>query len=135
MVYMPVPEDPQIVVAGLIDAHVRQLGGTHSAEDYVANGTVGRFTAVAGATVEARALAKFERAFLGDRRTVAVGGVAQCFGFGCATSSSGETFAAAVPLDTDRHDVAAQALPLIQKAREWAQAHAERCRAQRYTGD
>jgi hypothetical protein len=48
------------------------------------------------------------------------------------TSSSSET-SAAVPLGPDRPDAGAQALPLIQTAREWG--HPERCRAQRYTGD
>ncbi|MER6632250.1 hypothetical protein ABT301_29220 [Streptomyces sp. NPDC000987] len=135
MVYTPAPPDPTDVVTDLIDAHVRQLGGQYSSEHYRLAEVVGRYTTVGGATVETKALAKFERNVLGDRqRTVAVGAAAQCMGHGCADPSSGESFVEPVPLDTNRHDVATAVLPHIQTAREWAQAHAERCRAQRYAG-
>jgi hypothetical protein len=135
MVYRPTPPAPADVVAELIQAHKRQLGGQYSSEHYTSAEVVGEFTTVGAATVETKVQTKFVREVLGDRqRTVAVGAVSKCHGHGCANPSDGESFISPVPLDTDRHDVASTVLPLVQAAREWAQLHAERCRAQPYTG-
>jgi hypothetical protein len=135
MVYTPAPPTLADVVAETLDAHSRQLGGRYSSEHYTQTEIVGRFTTVGEATVETQLLVKFERELLGERRrSVSVGAAAQCRGFGCTEPRSDKAFAAAVPLDTDRHDVAIAVTPLVQAAREWAQSHAERCRAQTYTG-
>lgn len=135
MIYRPTPKDTLDVIVELINDHVRNLGARFPTEHYTAHDTVGQFTNLAGATVEVRALAKFDRERFDDRkRSVAVGAAARCHGYGCAGPNSGDLFADAVPLDTNRWDAAAKAEPHLQKAREWAQAHAEKCRAQQYTG-
>ncbi|MET7809807.1 hypothetical protein ABZT26_02970 [Streptomyces sp. NPDC005395] len=135
MSYQPTPPSPQDAVVGLIDGHQRNLGARFHSEHQTSGDTVGRFTNVAGATVEVVALAKFSRDINGDRqRSVAVGAAAKCFGFGCATPDSGESFTGPVPLDDNKWDTAAGVMPLLKTAAEWAQAHAEKCRAQPYTG-
>lgn len=108
--------------------------------------TVGQFTAAAGATVEVQAIVQFgkEHPIRNGRpiysepkhRVIQFGASATCHGYGCATPTHKEPLTAAVPLDSDEttDDIATGAEPAVQKAREWAQAHAEKCRAQAYNG-
>ncbi|MFF5019094.1 hypothetical protein [Streptomyces sp. NPDC001165] len=129
-----VPPPATDVITDLIDEHVRQLGGRFHSEYYQTHEPVGRHTTLGGATVETRVLARFQRHHSGERqRLVTVGAEARCLGHGCTEPSSGETLTDPVPLDTNRHEVAESALPHIETATRWAQAHAERCRAQTYT--
>ncbi|MEU6990351.1 hypothetical protein ABZ953_06770 [Streptomyces sp. NPDC046465] len=65
---------------------------------------------------------------------VRVGAVAKCHGHGCVSPDFEKQHDAHFLLDDDADVTAAAVLPMVQAAREWAQAHAEKCRAQPYTG-
>ncbi|MFI7096723.1 hypothetical protein [Streptomyces lydicus] len=108
--------------------------------------TVGQFTTAAGATVEVRAIVQFGKEYptrngrplYGEpkHRVIQFGASATCHGYGCADPTHEVPLTDAVPLDSDKtaEELAEGAKPAVQKAREWAQAHAEKCRAQAYGG-
>lgn len=122
--------DPARLVAELI-RDARNWATSHFTSDE----TVGRFTTVGGATVEVRALAKIAtKRYPSTDRTVQVGAVASCSGHGCTNPLHEPPLTDAVPLDDDADKSAEAVTPLVQAAREWAQKHAEKCRAQAYTG-
>lgn len=125
----------------------RKSSGTRYYSEYGTDRlTVGQFTAVGGATVEVRAIVQFgkEHPIRNGRpsysepkyQVIQFGASATCHGYGCADPTHEEPLTAAVPLDSDKHaeELAEGAEPAVQKAREWAQAHAEKCRAQAYNG-
>ncbi|WP_282790886.1 hypothetical protein [Streptomyces sp. CC224B] len=65
---------------------------------------------------------------------VRVGAVAKCHGHGCVSPDFHDQHDGHFLLGDDADVTAEAAVPLVQAAREWAQAHAEKCRAQPYTG-
>lgn len=133
------PTAPNLVEAIVehIRYHQKNLGARYHSEHYTERETAGQMTAAAGATVEVMALVKFEKKISygqDDQRSVQVGATAKCHGWGCADPRSEESFAEAAPLDVNGYDIAKAAEPHVQAAREWAQAHAEKCRSQPYSG-
>ncbi|GES27893.1 hypothetical protein AB0G60_02775 [Streptomyces angustmyceticus] len=131
-------------VAESISYHRGATGSRYYSEYGTDRLTVGQFTAAAGATVEVRAIVQYgkERPSRNGRtvygepeyRVIQFGASVTCHGYGCADSTHEEPLAAAVPLDSEKYaeELAEGAEPAVQKAREWAQAHAEKCRAQAY---
>lgn len=123
----------------------RKASGTRYYSEYGTDRlTVGQFTAAAGATVEVQAIVQFgkERPSRNGRplysepeyRVIQFGASVTCHGYGCADPTHEEPLSATVPLDSEKYaeGLAEGAEPAVQKAREWAQAHAEKCRAQAY---
>ncbi|GGW98866.1 hypothetical protein [Streptomyces chartreusis] len=134
MPYTQTAPDPAEAMAELIREHRKQLGGRYSTEFYTSHEVVGRFSNQAGATVEVRGLVKFEqKRYPSNDRIVSAGASAMCNGYGCVDPKHEEPFAEPVALDDNADETSDAAMPLVQKAREWAQAHAETCRAQAYT--
>ncbi|MWA08789.1 hypothetical protein [Streptomyces sp. BA2] len=137
MPYTPIAPNLVEAIVGHIRYHQKNLGARYHSEDYTEHETAGEMTTVGGATVEVMALVKFDKKYSYGQdaeRSVQVGATAKCHGWGCADPRSEESFGEAAPLDANGYDIAATAEPLVQAAREWAQAHAEKCRAQPYTG-
>jgi len=125
----------------------RKSSGNLYHSDYATDRlTVGQFTAAGGATVEVQAIVRFGkehptrngRPLYGEpkHRVIQFGASATCHGYGCADPTHEVSLTDVVPLDSDKCDeeLAEGAEPAVQKAREWAQAHAEKCRAQAYNG-
>ncbi|MGK5628428.1 hypothetical protein [Streptomyces sp. URMC 123] len=102
--------------------------------------TVGRFSAVAGAVVEAELHIRFGKRFGRGERwdaeeyTVQFAALAQCTGHGCIDSKHEVPATDVFLLYADADETAPHALPLVTAARAWAQKHAETCRALPYTG-
>ncbi|EPH46870.1 hypothetical protein ABT390_33990 [Streptomyces aurantiacus] len=136
MPYIKIAPDATDLVAELIREHHRARGGRYTIDHYTSPATVGRFATEGGATVEVRALTRFGlKRYPSREGIVQVGASALCHGHGCVDPQREELFAEAVSFDDGvTEEIAAAVLPLVQAAREWAQAHAEKCRAQPYTG-
>lgn len=102
----------------------------------------GRYVAVGGARVEVHATAHHSEEFIfvhgqapTNEHRVEVGAVAKCHGDGCIDPEFEQTVNNYWLLMTEDADKpAARVMEPVQAAREWAQAHAETCRAQPYTG-
>lgn len=101
----------------------------------------GRFTTAGGALVTVDALAAFsQRAIWGSvdhpdgyEHRINVSAEAKCHGNGCTDPELRRDDTGYFLLDADADVTAEAVLPYVHKAREWAQAHAEKCRAQAYT--
>lgn len=101
----------------------------------------GRFTTLGDALVTVEALVTLNptRILSGPdygswEQRLEVGAVAKCHGHGCADPEFRMDISSYFLLSEDADKTAEYALPYVQKAREWAQAHAEKCRAQAYNG-
>jgi hypothetical protein len=135
---MPYINTAPDLTEGIVESiryHQNNLGARYHSGYGTDRRTAGQLTTVGGATVEVTALVKFEKKVRygqEDEHRVQVGASAKCYGWGCADPSSEESFGEALPLDANFYDTAATAEPHVQAAREWAQKHAEKCRAQDY---
>lgn len=108
----------------------RRSRGNH----YTSHVVAGRFTTLGGAVVEVRALLRFgTEQYPGKARVVEGGASAKCLGHGCFDPGH-EQFIGAFLLDDDADKTTEATLPLVQAASEWAQKHAETCRAMPYDG-
>ncbi|MET9550563.1 hypothetical protein ABZY36_35460 [Streptomyces sp. NPDC006627] len=137
MPYINTAPSLEEAVIDSIKEHRRNVGRRFYSEHGTDRVTAGQLTNVGGATVEVLALVKFAKKVRygqDDERTVQAGASAKCHGWGCVEPSSDESFGTEFDLDADVYEVAATAEPFVQAAREWAQAHAEKCRAQPHTG-
>jgi hypothetical protein len=142
MSYIPTAPDLKVELAETIRAHRKSLASskyaTHSGSD---KEEVGRYTTVAGALVTVQAvLAYTSKAVWGSadpsdgyERRIDVGAVANCHGYGCVDPKFRADHDKHFLLADDADVTAETVLPYVQKAREWAQTHAETCRAQAYT--
>jgi hypothetical protein len=129
MPYTPTAPDPEAAIADLIREH-RRVGTNF----YTSHEIVGSFATMGGATVEVRALAKFGlKNYQSTERQVQIGASAHCSGHGCVSPEHEQPFIDQVSVNEAADKTAESAGPLIQAAREWAQTHAEKCRAQPYT--
>ncbi|MFD9630088.1 hypothetical protein [Streptomyces violascens] len=101
----------------------------------------GRFGTVGDSTVLVEVQVRFTEKYVymhvpgapRHEHRVQVGARAQCQGHGCIDPVHKTPDSAVFLLGDDADGTAETALPLVQKAREWAQAHAETCRAKPYT--
>lgn len=101
----------------------------------------GQYTTVGGAIVEVHATVHHSEKYSysppnsGEEHRVEVGAVAECHGNGCTDPNFEQTVNNYWLLMTeDADEPAARVMEPVKAAREWAQAHAEKCRAQPYTG-
>lgn len=136
MPYINTAPDLIEAVIESIRHHQKNLGARYHSDYGTDRVTAGRLTTAGGATVEVMALVKFEvkRHYGQDNEhLVQAGATAKCHGWGCADPGSEESSGEAAPLDADIYHTAASVEPHVQAARQWAQAHAEKCRAQAYT--
>ncbi|MFD3422662.1 hypothetical protein [Streptomyces decoyicus] len=141
MPYIQTPPTVHDVVIEGICNHRSSLGGRYVMEHSNSRAKVGEFTAVADATVEVQVLTRFSlkrpNYSKPEERVVQFGAAAQCHGHGCVEPQYETPFTPDSQWDSDEaedHRTAETALPVVQKAKEWAQAHAEKCRAQPYNG-
>lgn len=100
----------------------------------------GRFTTAGDALVVVEALVTYSTGYIynppnsHDEHRVQVSAVAKCHGHGCTNPQHEQPTSPTFLLEDDADKTAQAALPLVQAAREWAQDHAEKCRAQAYNG-
>lgn len=142
MSYIPTAPDLKIEVAETIRAHRKESANSNSRIG--SYGTyrdeAGRYTATGGALVTVHATTTIRNHYgiagysPAPAPLVEVGAVAKCHGHGCVDPEFTDKHADSWPLESDADVPAEAVLPLVQKAREWAQTHAEKCRAQAYTG-
>ncbi len=125
-------------VTTAIRHHRRRLEGDSSYASYFPRQELaGRYTALAGATVDVDLRIKFtEKLGWGepDVHTVQFSVTAQCNGHGCTEPDHEQPLTKTFPLGADADETAKAALPPVTAARKWAQAHAEKCRAKPYDG-
>lgn len=143
MTYIPTAPDLKAEVADAIRAHRkrRDNGGKWFTPNVKDRQEAGRYTAVADALVTVTAVTSFTANAVwgsadpvdGYEHRVEVGAVANCHGHGCIDPEFTATHSGHWRLEDDADRPAVRAVELVQKAREWAQAHAEKCRAQAYT--
>lgn len=134
MTYIATARPVTDVVVDMLHEHHRSRGGRFSSRHYTDRDTVGRFEGAAGATVEVHATAKFStKRYPSEDGLVQVGAAVRCYGDGCPAPTHEEPLTEPVSVDDVSEDIAASALPAVQAAREWAQAHAEKCRAMAVT--
>jgi hypothetical protein len=137
---IPTSPDLKSEIADVIRAHrKRRDNGGESFTAYVkVREEAGRFTTVGGATVLIEAVVEFTPRYLypnaGDEHHVEVAVRATCHGHGCIDPRLHENGPRNWLLDEDPDKPAEALLLCAQRAREWAQAHAAKCRAQAYTG-
>lgn len=143
MTYIQTAPDLKSELTATIRAHRKSLGtskyATHSGSN---KEEAGRFTAVGGALVTVQAVltyiskAVWGSADPGDgyEKRIDVGAVANCHGYGCVEPEFRADHAKHFLLADDADATAEAAMPHVQAAREWAQKHAETCRAQPYSG-
>ncbi|NUS14088.1 MAG: hypothetical protein HOY69_22225 [Streptomyces sp.] len=142
MSYIPTAPDLKDELRDTIRAHRKSLTSSKYATHSGSNKEeAGRFTAAGGALVTVQAVltyiskAVWGSADPGDgyERRIEVSAVANCHGHGCTDPAFRAEDDGYFLLGADADVTAEAALPYVQKAREWAQAHAEKCRAQPYT--
>ncbi|MFJ8676725.1 hypothetical protein [Streptomyces sp. NPDC093589] len=138
MPYLQTPPSVIEVVTDEFRTHRRSFGGRYAMEHLTVRKTVGEFTAVAGATVEVQVLVHFSKKrptySQPEERVVQFGAAVKCHGHGC-TEPKHQVSSTPDTLWDDAEDLttAEAALPGVQQANAWAQAHAEKCRARPYT--
>ncbi|MEU9703007.1 hypothetical protein [Streptomyces sp. NPDC047981] len=113
-------------------------GRTILSENRTDNHLIGKFQAVAGATVETDLNIVFSRRWkkvgLTEREnTVKFAATVRCTGHGCADPVHEVPATGEFLLDGDADETAPAAQPVIDAARKWAQQHAETCRALPYS--
>ncbi|MEV0220854.1 hypothetical protein [Streptomyces sp. NPDC050704] len=142
MSYTPSAPDLKTELADRIRSHRknRDNGGRYFSPHVKVREEAGRFTAAGEAEVTVEALVSFSTKYVydnpgsHDEHRIAVGAVAKCHGNGCVAPDFEKNHAGHWLLEDDADKTAESSLPLVQAAREWAQSHAEKCRAQPYTG-
>lgn len=141
--FIPTAPDVKTQVAGRIRSQrkSRDMGDRWFLPHRNAREKAGRFTTKGGALVLVEALAAFsQRAIWGSadhpdgyEHRIHVSAEAKCHGHGCIDPDFQQYDTGYFLLDADADVTAEAVLPYVHKAREWAQAHAETCRAQAYT--
>lgn len=142
MLYIPIAPDIAHEVAETIRARRKKASDLNS---YDRMGTdqneAGRYTTIGGSLVTVQAIVRTSehRSWIGNtpngyEQRLGIGVVAKCHGNGCTNPDFAKDHPDSWLLKDDADVPAEAVLPLVQKAREWAQAHAEKCRAQAYTG-
>jgi hypothetical protein len=130
MTYITSTPDVTEAICNQLRNYHRSRGGRFFISHYTDQDTVGRFAGAGGAIVEVRVIAKFSKErYPSEEGLVQVGASVVCHGDGCPTSAHEEPLTEPVSVDGVSKDIAVTALPAVQAAREWAQAHAEKCRA------
>ena len=142
MPFIPSAPDLKVELADTIRRHRKSLGtskyATHSGNN---KEEAGRYAAVGGALVTVEAVLSYiSRAVWGSadpgdgyEKRIEVAAIARCHGYGCIDPEFRDDHDRHFLLGSDADVTAEAALPHVQKAREWAQKHAETCRAQPYT--
>ncbi|WP_406123007.1 hypothetical protein OHQ89_12540 [Streptomyces canus] len=142
MSYIPTAPDLKVELADTIRRHRKSLTTSKYATHSGANKEeAGRYTTVGNSLVTVQAVltyiskAVWGSADPGDgyERRIEVGAVANCHGHGCTDPKFSSDATGHFLLGADADVTAEATLPHVQKAREWAQKHAETCRAQAYT--
>ncbi|MGW2109490.1 hypothetical protein [Streptomyces sp. NPDC001948] len=135
------PDVTETVTTSIRD-HRKYLtsGSRYISAHHTAKETVGRFSAVADAVVEAELRITFSKRYGKganwdvEEHTVQFAAAAQCTGHGCTAPRHEVPATDVFLLDADADETAPAALPLVAEARAWAQTHAETCRALPYDG-
>jgi hypothetical protein len=141
MLYIPTTPDLKPQIADTIRGRRKQASNINSYDRLgIDRNEAGRYTTVGGAlvTVEAVMRSSEHRVWKGNvpngyEQRVEVGAVAKCHGYGCTGHEFRKNDTGYFLLADDADETAQAALPYVQAAQEWAQAHAEKCRAQAYT--
>jgi len=142
MTYIPTAPDLKPRVADLIRRYRKTLdnGDTrNSLLDRRAREEAGQYTTVGGALVTVHAKVHHEEKYIynpsesGYEQRIHVGAVAECHGNGCTDPEFELDVNNFWLLHEDADEPAARVMEPVKAAREWAQAHAEKCRAQAYT--
>ncbi|GAA1887937.1 hypothetical protein GCM10009837_07210 [Streptomyces durmitorensis] len=143
MSYIPTAPDLKFEIAQTIRARRRSIAaeadkgrsfyGSTDHDEAGSFGTAGGGRVIVQAFVRSSEERKSGPAYGWETR-LRVGAVAKCHGHGCVSPDFTDQHDGHFALDDDADVTAKAALPHVQAAREWAQAHAEKCRAQPYTG-
>ena len=142
MSYIPTAPDLKTEIADTIRRHRKSLANSkYATHSGINREEAGRFTAVGGALVTVQAVVAYvSKAVWGSadpgdgyERRIEVGARATCHGNGCTDPEFRQDDTGYFLLDADADVTAEAVLPYVQAAREWAQSHAEKCRAQAYT--
>ncbi|GHD70310.1 hypothetical protein GCM10010317_077360 [Streptomyces mirabilis] len=141
MSYIPTAPDLKPRIADTIRAHRkrRDNGGKWFTPNVKDREEAGQFNTAGGALILVEAVVEFTAKYVyappssGEEHRIEVGAVAKCHGNGCTGPEFEQTYNNYWLLDEDADEAAARVMEPVQAAREWAQAHAERCRAQAYT--
>ncbi|MFI6658100.1 hypothetical protein ACIBL8_21555 [Streptomyces sp. NPDC050523] len=138
---IPTAPDLKAEIADRIRAHRKRHdnGGKWFTPNVKDREEAGRFTTVGGALVLVEAVVEFTGKYVyappssGEEHRIEVGAVGECHGNGCTDPNFEETYNNYWLLGEDTDEAVTAALKTVHAAREWAQAHAEKCRAQAYT--
>lgn len=143
MTYIPTAPDLKSRIADLIRRYRKAVDNgdmRNSLLDRRSREEAGRYTAVGGALVTVHAKVRHEEKYIynpsvesGYEQRIHVGAVAECHGNGCTDPIFEQDVNNHWLLNEDADEPAARVMGPVQAAREWAQAHAEKCRAQAYT--
>lgn len=142
MSYIPTAPDLKPRIADLIRRYRKTVANgdlRNSLLDERSREEAGRYTTVGGALVAVHAKVRHEEKYIynppnsGEEHRIHVGAVAECHGNGCTEPSFEQDVNNYWLLHEDADEPAARVMEPVQAAREWAQAHAEKCRAQAYT--
>lgn len=139
---IPTAPDVKTEIADRIRAHRkrRDNGGKWFTPNVKDRQEAGRYTTVGDALVTVTAVTSFTANAIwgsaapadGYEHRVEVAAIAACHGHGCTDPEFRRDDTGHFLLDADADVTAEAVLPYVQAAREWAQAHAEKCRAQAY---
>lgn len=143
MSYIPTAPDLKIQIADRIRRYRKDVDNDNlrnSLLDRTGREEAGRYTTVGGALAAVYAEIRHRERyvydppeFVGNEHRVEVAAIARCHGHGCTDPEFTATHSGHWLLKDDADVPAGRAVELVQKAREWAQAHAEKCRAQAYS--
>ncbi|MGW6531439.1 hypothetical protein [Streptomyces venezuelae] len=143
MTYIPTAPDLKFEVAQTIRARRKAIAAAadkgRSFYGSTDHDEAGSFATAGGSQVTLHAVVRSSEErkpgpVYGWEIQVRVGAAAKCHGHGCVDPSFEKQHDGRFLLDDDADVTAEAAVPLVQAAREWAQKHAEKCRAQPYTG-
>jgi hypothetical protein len=149
MPYIRIAPNLKIEIADVVRRHRKLLAdwpgrfGSRARHEGADRYEAGRFTTAGQAEVSVEAVLDYRVGYIynppnsansQEERRIHVSAEAKCHGYGCVEPDFDQGHGPYFLLADDA-DVTAEALvPLVQAAREWAQEHAEKCRAQPYTG-
>ncbi|HEY9370395.1 hypothetical protein [Streptomyces sp.] len=144
MSYIPTAPDLKLRVADLIRRYRKSVDNgdmRNSLLDRRGREEAGRYTTAGGALVTVHAKVRHEEKYIynpptlvGYEQRVHVGAVAECHGNGCTDPTFEQNVNNSWLLHEDADEPAERVMESVKAAREWAQSHAEKCRAQAYNG-